>query len=180
MLSNVRDNVIQSPPLYTNDNTSIPLVPNAKRIVYSTCSIHALENEHVVETILSRHPEFTLAPRATVLPTWKRRGFPSEMENSKGKLSWENPFMNPTRVVYLILSLRSFRFRGTHFAFRRFDQRVLCGMLCTEYNNVSTLIINIRGHLCDRCLITRQQQQFPTSIILTIPLYHNQATKDRH
>ncbi|SAM07472.1 hypothetical protein [Absidia glauca] len=59
--------------------------PNAKRIVYSTCSIHALENEHVVETILSRHPEFTLAPRATVLPTWKRRGFPSEMENSKDR-----------------------------------------------------------------------------------------------
>ncbi|KAI8342918.1 S-adenosyl-L-methionine-dependent methyltransferase [Chlamydoabsidia padenii] len=58
--------------------------PNAKRIVYSTCSIHALENEKVVETILSRHPEFTLASRDTVLPTWKRRGFTKEMGNFKG------------------------------------------------------------------------------------------------
>ncbi|KAI8086612.1 S-adenosyl-L-methionine-dependent methyltransferase [Halteromyces radiatus] len=55
--------------------------PNAKRIVYSTCSIHPQENEKVVETILSRHPEFTLATRDSVLPTWERRGFPEEMKD---------------------------------------------------------------------------------------------------
>ncbi|ORX48495.1 S-adenosyl-L-methionine-dependent methyltransferase [Hesseltinella vesiculosa] len=53
--------------------------PRAKRIVYSTCSIHAQENEHVVQTILTKHPDFSLAPRSSVLPTWQRRGLPNEM-----------------------------------------------------------------------------------------------------
>ncbi|KAI8064524.1 S-adenosyl-L-methionine-dependent methyltransferase [Gongronella butleri] len=58
--------------------------PKAKRIVYSTCSIHAQENEQVVQKILERHPEFTLATRETVLPTWQRRGLPKEMGPFKG------------------------------------------------------------------------------------------------
>ncbi|KAI8087476.1 hypothetical protein BDF21DRAFT_461096 [Thamnidium elegans] len=44
-----------------------------KRVVYSSCSIHPEENEHVVKTILKRHPEFKLATRESVLPTWNRR-----------------------------------------------------------------------------------------------------------
>ncbi|KAI7898382.1 S-adenosyl-L-methionine-dependent methyltransferase [Cokeromyces recurvatus] len=57
--------------------------PKAKRIVYSTCSIHPEENEHVVKTVLERHPEFELAPRESVLSTWHRRGLPKEMEGNK-------------------------------------------------------------------------------------------------
>ncbi|CAO3617162.1 unnamed protein product [Cunninghamella blakesleeana] len=57
--------------------------PNAKRVVYSTCSIHAIENERVVQKILKDHPNFELATRETVLPTWHRRGFSNEMNNDK-------------------------------------------------------------------------------------------------
>jgi 25S rRNA (cytosine2278-C5)-methyltransferase len=53
-------------------------VPTAEKIVYSTCSVHTIENENVVREALSS-PEaitsgFALAPRAEVLPTWPRRG----------------------------------------------------------------------------------------------------------
>lgn len=64
----------------------ILLVPKAKRVVYSTCSIHAQENEHVVKTILKNNPDFELATRDSVLPTWDRRGIPEEIENDKGNL----------------------------------------------------------------------------------------------
>ncbi|KAI8078076.1 williams-Beuren syndrome critical region protein 20 copy A [Gilbertella persicaria] len=57
--------------------------PRAKRIVYSTCSIHAEENEHVVKTILEQHPEFELAPRDSILSTWHRRGIPAEIDGNK-------------------------------------------------------------------------------------------------
>lgn len=57
-------------------------VPKAKRVVYSTCSIHPQENEHVVRTILADNPEFELASRDSVLPTWSRRGVPKEFNDS--------------------------------------------------------------------------------------------------
>ncbi|KAI7848118.1 S-adenosyl-L-methionine-dependent methyltransferase [Circinella umbellata] len=59
--------------------------PNAKRVVYSTCSIHPQENEQVVKAVLKDNSDFTLAPRSSVLPTWKRRGLPSEFNgNNQG------------------------------------------------------------------------------------------------
>ena len=53
-------------------------VPNAKRIVYSTCSIHKEEDEEVVMKALES-PEaveygWSIAPRSQVLPKWERRG----------------------------------------------------------------------------------------------------------
>ncbi|KAJ2670128.1 hypothetical protein GGH99_006284 [Coemansia sp. RSA 1285] len=48
--------------------------PNVKRISYSTCSIHAEENETVVARILQSQDEFGLAPASDVIPTWPRRG----------------------------------------------------------------------------------------------------------
>ena len=58
-------------------------VPSAKRIAYSTCSVHAIENERVVRQALEA-PEalegrYKLAPREQVLPTWNRRGLNEEM-----------------------------------------------------------------------------------------------------
>ncbi len=52
------------------------IVPNVKRIVYSTCSIHTEENEQVVLNVLSTpaSQSFKLAKREHVLPSWTRRG----------------------------------------------------------------------------------------------------------
>lgn len=58
-------------------------VPKAEKIVYSTCSIHARENEHVVQNAIkseeARQRGWRLAPRPLVLPSWHRRGLPSEL-----------------------------------------------------------------------------------------------------
>ncbi|KAJ7746636.1 S-adenosyl-L-methionine-dependent methyltransferase [Mycena metata] len=57
--------------------------PKAARIVYSTCSVHATENERVVRAALlsdeAAAGPFRLAPREDVLPEWHRRGMPDEM-----------------------------------------------------------------------------------------------------
>ncbi len=48
------------------------VVPNLKRLVYSTCSIHQEENEQVVKNILARNgKQFQLVH---LFPEWKRRG----------------------------------------------------------------------------------------------------------
>ncbi|KAF5098029.1 hypothetical protein D0Z00_002182 [Geotrichum galactomycetum] len=56
--------------------------PKARVVVYSTCSIHAQENEHVVERLLDdpavAAQGWRVADRSTVLPAWPRRGFPTE------------------------------------------------------------------------------------------------------
>ncbi|OJT13761.1 25S rRNA (cytosine-C(5))-methyltransferase rcm1, partial [Trametes pubescens] len=59
--------------------------PSVKRIVYSTCSVHAIENEHVVrEAIKSEEAttgQFRLGRREEVLPAWHRRGIQEEMDD---------------------------------------------------------------------------------------------------
>lgn len=60
------------------------IVPSVKRIVYSTCSIHATENEHVVREALKTTEcltgKFALARPSSVLPGWPRRGLSNEMD----------------------------------------------------------------------------------------------------
>ncbi len=67
------------------------IVPAVKRIVYSTCSVHATENEHVVRDALkSEEAEsggFKLETPENVLPQWKRRGLPEEMDNPSMPIS---------------------------------------------------------------------------------------------
>ncbi|KAF9983517.1 hypothetical protein BGZ75_005014 [Mortierella antarctica] len=59
--------------------------PNVRKISYSTCSIYAEENEHVVTTLLRKHwPQWKLTPRAKVLPTWHRRGYPADVGDIPG------------------------------------------------------------------------------------------------
>ena len=60
------------------------LVPNVKKVVYSTCSIHREENEDVVNTILQKFPNFSL--KKDILPTWHRRGLPLFEGGIKGIL----------------------------------------------------------------------------------------------
>ncbi|CAK9436469.1 uncharacterized protein LODBEIA_P10270 [Lodderomyces beijingensis] len=56
--------------------------PSARKVVYSTCSIHAEENERVVVDLLSdpqvEKQGWTLASKDEVIPTWPRRGIESE------------------------------------------------------------------------------------------------------
>jgi putative methyltransferase len=65
--------------------------PNVKKIVYSTCSTHATENERVVRNALNSEEaqvgKFKLAPQNEVLPTWPRRGYPEEMDSPGDALS---------------------------------------------------------------------------------------------
>ncbi|KAG1781528.1 S-adenosyl-L-methionine-dependent methyltransferase [Suillus placidus] len=60
--------------------------PHVQKIVYSTCSIHATENEHVISHALhsdeATSSHFKLAPRNDVLPTWNRRGQAEEMKGT--------------------------------------------------------------------------------------------------
>lgn len=53
--------------------------------MYSTCSVHAIENEGVVKNALlsdeSRDGRFCLAPQNEVLPSWPRRGQTSELDS---------------------------------------------------------------------------------------------------
>ena len=64
---------------------NILAVPSVQRIVYSTCSVHAIENEHVVRQALKTEEAtsvgFRLARRNQVLPGWHRRGLPNEMDD---------------------------------------------------------------------------------------------------
>lgn len=56
--------------------------PGARKVVYSTCSIHVEENERVVIDLLSdpqiQSQGWKLATRDDVLPSWERRGIESE------------------------------------------------------------------------------------------------------
>ncbi|KAF5382066.1 hypothetical protein D9615_004285 [Tricholomella constricta] len=69
--------------------------PGAQKIVYSTCSIHATENEHVVRDTLNSDEaqagRFYLAGRNEVLPQWHRRGLPDELEHPSKVVSPEIP-----------------------------------------------------------------------------------------
>ncbi|WVR07594.1 hypothetical protein IAU60_004636 [Kwoniella sp. DSM 27419] len=57
--------------------------PSVKRIVYSTCSIHAEEDERVVlsalKSAVGKSRGWALAPRSGVIPSWERRGRSEEM-----------------------------------------------------------------------------------------------------
>ncbi|KDQ15892.1 hypothetical protein BOTBODRAFT_275080 [Botryobasidium botryosum FD-172 SS1] len=59
--------------------------PAVTKIVYSTCSIHAQENEQVVRAALASEEAqsrgFVLAPRSQVIPTWERRGLEDELDD---------------------------------------------------------------------------------------------------
>lgn len=54
----------------------------ARKVVYSTCSIHPHENERVVVDLLSdpdvKSQGWQLAPREVVIPAWPRRGWAEE------------------------------------------------------------------------------------------------------
>ena len=67
------------------DYQSSPQVPFVQKIVYSTCSIHAIENEHVVQEAINsaeaRKGAFKLASPDMVLPSWHRRGLPDKLSN---------------------------------------------------------------------------------------------------
>ena len=48
--------------------------------MYSTCSVHAVENERVVEAVLGTEEAsaFQLAKKGDILPNWPRRGLQEE------------------------------------------------------------------------------------------------------
>ncbi|CUM66522.1 uncharacterized protein PRCAT00004189001 [Priceomyces carsonii] len=58
------------------------LFPSARRVVYSTCSVHLHENERVVVDLLMdpdvKSQGWSLGDRSSVLPLWPRRGWPEE------------------------------------------------------------------------------------------------------
>ncbi|KAF3307593.1 hypothetical protein TWF173_002702 [Orbilia oligospora] len=67
------------------------LFPNARRITYSTCSVHAEENEHVVARVLNSEIAKERGWRVqsrdeNPLSTWHRRGLVGELSDLKSSL----------------------------------------------------------------------------------------------
>ncbi|OBZ72222.1 25S rRNA (cytosine-C(5))-methyltransferase rcm1 [Grifola frondosa] len=91
--------------------------PSVKRIVYSTCSIHATENEHVVRQALESEEalegHFKLAPPKEVLPLWNRRGLQDEMVHPVDALSLVrcSPGEDATNGFFVSLFVRTDRAR---------------------------------------------------------------------
>lgn len=52
--------------------------PAAEKITYSTCSVHAVENEHVVLEALRKSPGWRVCARSDSLPKWPNRGLVDE------------------------------------------------------------------------------------------------------
>lgn len=88
--------------------------PSLQRIVYSTCSIHQEENEKVIARILSK-PEFAarwrVADRQEVLPSWARRGVPTE-----GLGQGKSAFRRFTFCTEMILKYRANRRNDSLFS----------------------------------------------------------------
>ncbi|KAJ7671620.1 S-adenosyl-L-methionine-dependent methyltransferase [Mycena polygramma] len=63
--------------------------PKVSRVVYSTCSVHATENERVVRAALlsDEAGPFHLESKENVLPKWHRRGIPEEMASPEDAAS---------------------------------------------------------------------------------------------
>jgi hypothetical protein len=86
-------------------------VPAVVKIVYSTCSIHAAENEDVVDQALrseeAQTGNFRLAPRECALPTWTRRGIQEHLPNG-GKCATCRIFHQQPRLRSLQMRILSF------------------------------------------------------------------------
>ena len=79
------------PLAFTRSADSRCAVPAARRLVYSTCSIYAEEDERVVMKALTANQGWRLAPMDSVLPSWQRRGRVEEMGGDQsGPLSKEH------------------------------------------------------------------------------------------
>jgi len=84
--------------------------PAVQRIVYSTCSVHAVENEGVVRqacaTQVAKDGGFVLASRNDVLPTWPRRGLASELASDADGLIRCIPSEDATNGFFVSLFVR--------------------------------------------------------------------------
>ncbi|KAJ7650677.1 S-adenosyl-L-methionine-dependent methyltransferase [Roridomyces roridus] len=84
--------------------------PKVSRIVYSTCSIHATENEGVVSAALSsdeaKAGSFGLAPRESVLPKWERRGMPEHIAEGASSLIRCSPGEDATNGFFVSCFVR--------------------------------------------------------------------------
>nr|CAB3264457.1 probable 28S rRNA (cytosine-C(5))-methyltransferase [Phallusia mammillata] len=85
------------------------LFPHAKRIVYSTCSVHEMENEAVVKKVLAQNPKFMLQQS---MPSWKRRGNPTTGLEAE-KLIRCDPVNDQTNGFFVALIVKKHEIEGT-------------------------------------------------------------------
>jgi len=84
--------------------------PAATRIVYSTCSIHAVENELVVRNALNsqvaRQASFVLAESNGVIPGWHRRGLPEYLGEDAARVIRCSPGEDHTNGFFVSAFVR--------------------------------------------------------------------------
>jgi 25S rRNA (cytosine2278-C5)-methyltransferase len=89
--------------------------PQAKRLVYSTCSVHEQENEHVVAAALQeqqrRAPADTWRLRKC-LPNWHRRGIYSNTDGSSGSSSDSNARLTAAQADCVVRALPADKTNG--------------------------------------------------------------------
>jgi putative methyltransferase len=80
-------------------------LPNLARLVYSTCSLHARENEAVVAAVLPEYEQRGFA-LADPFPGWHRRGLPGSVAGAE-KLVRVDPIEDGTDGFFLAVFVKA-------------------------------------------------------------------------